>query len=191
MAGFALFPRLPAEIRVRIWQMAVEPRTVEIRPNRGPYSALEYFVSSTPVPAVLHVCYEARTHASYQQAFALGSAPRYVWVNFQMDMISIGHTWFLELQGPDALLIRRLRFERENDEWFFHFESKEMMDVLRYMEEIHVVCKDGVGAWYEAWECLGFPCPRDKLRFLDKDTGEAFTGEDLERMEAELYGEDG
>ncbi|KAL3442676.1 hypothetical protein BJX65DRAFT_312584 [Aspergillus insuetus] len=138
MTGFTLFPCLPAEVRVRIWQMAVEPRTVEIRPKRGVYSALEYFVSSTAVPAVLQVCYEARTHASYQMAFALGNAPRYVWVNFEVDMISIGQTRFLELQGPDALLIRRLRFEREDDEWFFHFMSKEMMGVLPDMDEVHV-----------------------------------------------------
>jgi hypothetical protein len=164
--------------------MAVEPRTVEIREVRK-RTAIEYFISPTPVPAVLHACYESRTHANYHKAFALGKSPRYVWFNFEVDMISIGGTHVLDLQGPDARLIRRLRFERENDEWFFHYESKEMWQLNDRMEEIHVNCKEGVLAWFDAWECLSWPCPRENLRFIDRETGEAFRGEDLERMEAE------
>jgi hypothetical protein len=165
--------------------MAAELRTVELQPKRRAYSALEYFVSPTPVPAVLQVCYESRIHAPYQKAFALGNTPRYVWANFELDMISIGETWFAEIQGRDARLIRRLRFERDNDEWFFHFESKEMLDVMAWLEEVHVVCKDSPWAWCVEWEWLGWPCPRENLRFIDKETGAALTGEELERMWAE------
>ncbi|KAL3493954.1 hypothetical protein BJX62DRAFT_234809 [Aspergillus germanicus] len=184
MTEFTLFPLLPAEIRIQIWQMAIGPRTVEIREVRKRI-AIDYFVSSTPVPAVLQVCHESRTHAPYRKAFALGNSPRYVWVDFEADMISIGGTHFLDLDGPDARLIRRLRFERENDEWFFHYEPKEMLDVLGVLEEVHVVCKDSPWAWCVEWEYLGWPCPTENLRFIDKETGGKITGEELERVWAE------
>jgi hypothetical protein len=107
---------------------------------------------------------------------------RYVWVNFEIDMISIGHSWFDTNDLAERLLIRRLTFERENDESFFHFRSHELQKLYPNVEEVHVICKDGLMAWQDAWECCPWPCPKENLRFIDKETGQIAVGEDLDRM---------
>jgi hypothetical protein len=63
---FTLFPKLPNELRMRIWKEACfEPRIVEVDisayPAEGPAStANRNYTTRTPTPAVLHVCSEAR-----------------------------------------------------------------------------------------------------------------------------------
>lgn len=81
-ASFHRFPELPWEIRSRIWEHTVEPRTVEARftydkkpitdemmakydlerPSDFPFVVVRRLRSSTPVPAPLHVCRESRHH---------------------------------------------------------------------------------------------------------------------------------
>jgi hypothetical protein len=186
MAAFHLFPHLPFELRARIWELTVEPRTVDVREKReyGSWGKLLHVISSTPVPAVLQACHEARNQGLYQQAFNISSVVerRYVWVNFEIDMISIGaHTWFDTFEPAERLLFRRLTFERENDESFFHFQSHKLREFSN-LEEIHVICVDGLMAWQDAWECCPWPCPKENLRFIDKETGQIAVGEDLDRM---------
>ncbi|GFF87074.1 hypothetical protein IFM47457_07378 [Aspergillus lentulus] len=185
MAAFHLFPRLPFELRSRIWDLTVEPRTVEVRFKRehGSWGKLLHVTSSTPVPAVLQACHEARNQGLYQQAFKISSAvePRYVWVNFEIDMISIGHTWFDTFEAAEKLLFRRLTFARENDESFFRVHTYELREFSN-LEEIHIICEDGLMMWQDAWEFLPWPCPKKNLRFIDKQTGQIAVGEDLDRM---------
>ncbi|KAF7168387.1 hypothetical protein CNMCM5623_001470 [Aspergillus felis] len=120
MATFHLFPRLPFELRARIWELTVEPRTVEVRVKKDNSlwgeGEILHVTSSTPVLAVLQACHEARNLRLYQQAFNFSSAVerRHVWVNFDIDMISIGDTYFHTIEPAEQLLIRRLTFESEN-----------------------------------------------------------------------------
>ncbi|UNI23957.1 hypothetical protein JDV02_009744 [Purpureocillium takamizusanense] len=51
---------------------------------------LLHVLSPTPAPAVLQACHEARNLGLYERAFADGRDPRYVWVNFDVDIISLG-----------------------------------------------------------------------------------------------------
>ncbi|KAK3388959.1 hypothetical protein B0T20DRAFT_424907 [Sordaria brevicollis] len=89
-SNFSQFTRLPLSVRLRIWEVTVEPRIVEVRVNYSKKDA-QYdmatavflkafpeehkvipFFSSTPVPAPLQVCREARKHLGtvcYQRAF--------------------------------------------------------------------------------------------------------------------------
>ena len=71
MTAFHLFPRLPFELRAQIWQLTAEPRTVEVRVKKdnGLWGQTLHVTSSTPAPAVLQVCYEARNQGLYQPAF--------------------------------------------------------------------------------------------------------------------------
>ncbi|KAK2797391.1 hypothetical protein FQN50_009192 [Emmonsiellopsis sp. PD_5] len=179
MATFHPFPRLPFELRARIWELTVEPRTVEIRYKYG-HLKLLHVTSPTPVPAVLHACFESRNQGLYQRAFTQGVEPRYVWVNFDMDMVSIGNTMFNELQ-PEKDLIRRMTFSGESNDFFFYTHSKDLAD-FTCMEEIHVICENGLADWQDSWEYVYWPCPRENLRFIDKETGQIAVGEDLDRM---------
>lgn len=133
---FHLFPFLPFELRV-LWELTVEPRMVEVRALHTTISTTELVprsecrpwrgmkevshvvsvprvTSPTMVPAALQTCQEARNMGLYQRAFAELSPeePRYVWLNLDIDMVSIRSDpfkWF----KPVSHLVRRLRFERE------------------------------------------------------------------------------
>lgn len=183
MASFRLFPRLPFELRSRVWELTVEPRTVEVRYETGSQEQLLHATSSTPVPATLQTCSEARHHLSrkaYQRSFTAGTEPRYVWVNFALDMISIGGPLF-HLFESERLLIRRLTFSGKSDEWFYHFRSHDLAE-FKNVEEIHVVCEEGLLDWLDSWEDAPWPCPRENIRFIHRETGQVVVGEDLERM---------
>jgi hypothetical protein len=183
MAAFHPFLRLPFQLRTLIWELAVEPRTVEVRVKRehGESGKVLHVTSPTPVPAILQTCHEARNLGLYQQAFNFtsGVEPRYVWVNFKVDMISIGDTKFDKIEPAEQRLIRRLRFALENDQSFFHYQSHEL-GRFSNLEEIHVICEDGLLAWHEAWKYVHWPC-KENLRFIDKTTGQMAVCEDLRR----------
>jgi len=142
MATFYPFPRLSAPLRARIWGMTVKPRAVDVRvvQKRIPflpdvpstYSGLvSYLVSDTPGPATLQACREARNLGLYQKSFSevlvsKGVERRYVWVDLDIDIISIGTTLF-ENYLPVASTIHQLKFGREHSyDSFYHFEVREV-----------------------------------------------------------------
>ncbi len=186
MATFHLFPSLPFEIRSRIWKFTIEPRTVEVRVFHKllpPFDRLvsgpsvQYLATLTPVPATLHACREARHLGLYQQGFSeLSDDPdvmgrRYIWLSWELDMISIGTELFSTF-FPVAPHIKRLKFERKySDEVYFHFEAR---DIYRFvnLKEIHVVCADGFGAWHGASEYPQWPCGAENVLCIDPDDGQ-------------------
>ncbi|KAF7910329.1 uncharacterized protein EAE98_012145 [Botrytis deweyae] len=52
---FTLFPKLPMEMKDKIWRLALEPRLVEVRPKED---IDDGFYSTAPLPALLTVCKE-------------------------------------------------------------------------------------------------------------------------------------
>lgn len=66
MVTFHLFPRLPVELRLQIWEMTVESRIFNIQYCRSS----RFFFSSTPIPGPLQTCREARNAELYQRAFS-------------------------------------------------------------------------------------------------------------------------
>lgn len=162
MNTFHPFPLLPFELRALIWQSTVQPRTVEVRvDNRGSYQN-RHLVSSTPVPAALQACREARNLGLYERALSeISTNGRYIWVNWDIDIISIGTSYFSYFH-PCAPLIKRLQLERHNtDDSFYHWEVNDL-DAFLNVKEIFVACIDGsrVRGWYGAvgehwryWRC--------------------------------------
>ncbi|KAK1783015.1 hypothetical protein QBC45DRAFT_388920 [Copromyces sp. CBS 386.78] len=69
---FHLFPYLPWELRARVWELTVEPRTVEI----GFTGKSVRMRSPTQVPAILHACREARNIGLYKKPFSEVGAQR-------------------------------------------------------------------------------------------------------------------
>jgi hypothetical protein len=72
MSTFHPFSRLPYELRVRIWDMTVEPRTIDVEVRRRDHlqNVGKFLTSSAEVPAVLQVCRESRNYGLYQRAFS-------------------------------------------------------------------------------------------------------------------------
>jgi hypothetical protein len=168
---FHPFPRLPYELRAQIWDMTVEPRTVEVHIGHAYPNPHCYIISSTPIPATLQTCREARNHGLYQKTFTgldtrPGNEGRYIWLNLNIDMVSIGPCRF-DYYEKVAPTIKRLKFEREHtDESFFHWEGQDMK-LFTNVEEIHVVCKGGFWNWGDATYQYPWPCAIENLTFID------------------------
>ncbi|KAK3343326.1 hypothetical protein B0H65DRAFT_429508, partial [Neurospora tetraspora] len=116
---FHLFPRLPIELRLMIWEATISPRIIDVRAST--YNDDDDGV--TPAPPILHTCRESRNvglhiQGGYQFSNlslpyfdgSLYGRPRYIWVNFELDMIDIGgpSTWLFNEYRPN---IKRLRIE--------------------------------------------------------------------------------
>ncbi|KAL5353300.1 hypothetical protein ACLOAV_001336 [Pseudogymnoascus australis] len=162
----ATFNDLPFEVRAMIWKATVEPRTVEGRVLQNG-EGLAY-VFPTPVPAPLQTCREAKSLGLYKKAFAEveivaacchpdnpreykldeaaaftdGAEWRYIWLNLEIDIVSIGPSdlyWFEEV----ALSIRRLKFERETRSEFYEWEIDDLYGFVN-VEEVYIVCTGGM-----------------------------------------------
>ncbi|CAN9298256.1 unnamed protein product [Alternaria alternata] len=106
---------------------------------------------------------------------------RYVWLNFDIDMVDIGTSWLAYFQ-PIASNIKRLKFERENtDEYWYHSEKKKLKD-FKNVEEIHVVCADGFFNWGGVTDEHSWPCADDNIVFFDPYNGQVARGMEFERI---------
>lgn len=82
--GFRFFPLLPAELRIRVWELSFEPRVVELHTRRLHYAddfrhgGHIYWHSQCANPAALSVSLEARevALARYSVAVPLAVAPQ-------------------------------------------------------------------------------------------------------------------
>jgi hypothetical protein len=74
---FHKFGLLPLELRTQIWEMTIEPRTVQVRLTKlNPRNHLEdrwALTSSTSVPGLLQTCREARNLGLYKQELSTGN----------------------------------------------------------------------------------------------------------------------
>jgi hypothetical protein len=185
------FPNLPLELRLHIWKLTVETRTVEVRfeVGRVPFGkkrrttrrGVLYATSATPVPVALHTCREARSLLAtkhLERAFCYGAEPRYIWLNFELDIISIGQSEFCWTE-PVASRIRRLQFERECDEYFFHGDNGLMMDLFPNVEEIYVRCLDCPEGWYYADDAICWPCRKESIWLINLETDEMVTAAEI------------
>ncbi|KAL4798416.1 hypothetical protein BDV19DRAFT_386303 [Aspergillus venezuelensis] len=152
MTEFNILPCLPYEFRALIWEATIEPQAVEARIRRkyGDSGSPVGLSSSTPIipPPIVQTCHELRSFGLryYEKAFwqlTIPEAhPRYVWFNFELDLINTGDTYFDHVNAEDRVRIRRLRFEREYSDTFYFMETFELRD-LYSPSEIHVLCVDG------------------------------------------------
>jgi hypothetical protein len=103
--SFHAFCMLPAELRFRIYEYAIEPRVVELETSRQslpPYSL--FLHSRTSIPSLLHVWRESREFMSVHYELAFATKPRSneacpvspacVFVCFDIDTIYINPSTF-------------------------------------------------------------------------------------------------
>lgn len=137
------FARLPYEIRALIWLSTIEPRRIveiDVEPGQEYYENMnksepelhlsaeflrwgfEYVYSPTPIPVALHVCSESRNAVAlyYQRAFEIGTAPRYHWVNFDLDIIHTRALCFLQDSGISRIRRLRIPHRKGGDGWGIH-----------------------------------------------------------------------
>ncbi|KAK8928121.1 hypothetical protein H634G_10546 [Metarhizium anisopliae BRIP 53293] len=193
MATFHPFPRLPYELRAKVWALAAEPREVPIRAkyeHDDRFEEILYLISPTPVPAVLHTCRESRKESQYEKMFYFQETePRYVWVNFDLDMLAVGRA-FLDHVVHNKSRVRRFKFEYEyeDDEWDFEdYEESWFPNLV----ECHVVVGDMSGCtrfWNEDY----WLSKQEDFVFIDKKTGKRMNvcelGDMVERLLVQRLG---
>ncbi|KAF2731229.1 hypothetical protein EJ04DRAFT_499107 [Polyplosphaeria fusca] len=174
MATFHLFPHLPFELRAQIWEMTVEAREVDIKIEDS-HRAL---ISSTPVPAILQVCREARNRGLYQKVFSEIANPdmglRYVWANLEIDMINIGDTRIRHLERV-APTIRRLKAEREARPLFDGNWVETLLSSFVNAQEIHAVYIDSNrwrGSWSRDFHGIVSSCDEKHVFIMTIEDGE-------------------
>ncbi|KAL7913908.1 hypothetical protein GGI35DRAFT_229325 [Trichoderma velutinum] len=185
MSTFHPFPRLPQELRAHIWSLAAHHRLVHVswktRWESGKRETL-HVSTPTPPPPAMQVCRESRQHAPYRRAFALGSEPRYIWVNFEIDMICL-QDFFLQDLESHKLDIQRLRITAKcgwsSYETFGNWDIDDLRD-FPALKEIHVAIDSEVLVWaYTFEERYWGECPRENIKFLDNTSGLILTGSQL------------
>ncbi|KFY16392.1 hypothetical protein V492_01377 [Pseudogymnoascus sp. VKM F-4246] len=181
--AFHLFPRLPSELRLQIWNDAFPRRVVTVHyVHNESGSSLKYFCSPDPLPAVFSACKESRSEALsvYTKAFSSGSAPRYIWVNFTTDTIRINDYSVPEIMIEERQLIRWLVLESTNDEFLSGPFCDALLD-LRDLEEWDIQAANEIALWSGIvpvlLKCLtdkfsgleGWKCPTIRLSEMDTD----------------------
>lgn len=89
---------LPTELRLKIWRMCWEPRTVEVHHCVNDKAAEEVmpfssttFRSAARLPVTLHICKESRSETlrHYSLAFAARNKPPEIYFNFNLDRLYV------------------------------------------------------------------------------------------------------
>jgi hypothetical protein len=190
------FNHLPFEIRLSIWSLAVEPRTIQdmrVHKKDGVFSKRQRsqgkdvrFVSSpTRPPAIMHVCRESRRHAPYQRAFTAGCEPRWTWVNFALDIFSVDSLFLIKDLLAHKADIQQLSIGTGADrDWY---ESATNGGALRVLHEftalrvIQVVLSlGGYAQWGHILTDWGLgKVPQENITFIDQEGGLVLPGTQL------------
>lgn len=184
MSTFHPFMRLPQELHAHIWSLAAHPRLVHVRWKTNYSEAVEKVHVVTPrlCPPVMQVCRKSRQHTPYCRAFAIGSEPRYVWVNFELDMICLKDFYLKDLESH-KLDIQRLRITVKHGwssyEAFGNWDINDLNDFTA-LQEIHVSIDNSVLVWaYLFKERYWGECPRENIKFINNTSGLILNGYQL------------
>ncbi|KAF2106670.1 hypothetical protein BDV96DRAFT_470635, partial [Lophiotrema nucula] len=176
MAIFHPFPRLPIELRIQIWGFATEDRVLRVRKT---WNHNQGYWSPTPVPAVTRACRESREQCRYRKAYTIDSSPRYIWTNFDCDVIQMRSGLLSEELNPEREKVRHLRIELVNEQgldesdlfYYFHVEN---IRNLPKLESFDLLVSDGLAPRWTDFikETYWGACPRGNVRIVDAKTGE-------------------
>lgn len=190
MTTFHLFPLLPLELRIQIWEVAphstVPNRVLTVR-KVGRVTKPVYLCPNPP-PALMHACHESRKYAGYyyQKHFTMKGIPRYIWANMSTDIVHIDSPFLMALSfqnipsgsSQEKHVIRHLQLEFEvswGSSLFSRSYSHREVPDFPALETCDVIVRDGLyawaptvrnGRWAGRWgkECY--------VRVVDRETGE-------------------
>lgn len=175
METFHPFPRLSLELRIQIWKLATDDRVLRVRKT---WRRKQGYWSPTPAPAVTRACWESRQHCNYQKAFIIDSSPRYIWANFDRDVIKMRSGLLSEGKLPECDEVRRLWIELLSEQGWD--ESQGFCDYGIYkledfpkLERFNLLVDNGLGQWTNFIDRTNWgACPRGNVRIVDGNTGE-------------------
>jgi hypothetical protein len=180
---FHQFSRLPAELRIQIWQISAHPRNVHLS-SKGSHESTMRVTTSTPPPPVVQTCHESRTHSAYNRTFATSADQRYIWINFECDLISIPDDNLRALQAYRAE-IELLSFVVEDESTYddFCYYGAGQLQHFPLLREIQVIVGSCMLLWATIFtDCHWGSCLRSNIRFVDRWSGLVVTGAQLEMI---------
>ncbi|KAL2069093.1 hypothetical protein VTL71DRAFT_15431 [Oculimacula yallundae] len=152
---FTPFPRLPIELRLKIWRLSITPRIVQISWSRPKRQCL-----SPDIPTLLQVSREARSEGQkiYKRVFNTSNSAAPVYVAFDLDTVFF--RWKTFGRRPKKHIVAL----REDFQWvrFLVIENwvrfNQGMEVIRFesLNELHITgCTEEVPDVIEDVELLG------------------------------------
>src|SRR5436190_18405372 len=95
LKSFTLFPKLPIELRLKIWRDSIQPRMVKVR-----YDKAHKRCTSFAIPAILHASRESRYVGlkTYQLCFGLENGGGGLYFNYDIDAVALN--WQSFGRGP-------------------------------------------------------------------------------------------
>ncbi len=173
--GFPFFSRLPAEIKVRVFNLAaLAPRIIHVQWERLypenyigsgiPYEEIAWvdkFTSRDPVPAVLQTCHLARQLSQdvYTKAFRPRRNPdsaeaipvcdesRYLWVNFEVDKFRMSYYTLRDTLAAEKAQIRELVLEADYIGEEFMADYTELFTGMKSLKTLDVVTELELRKW--------------------------------------------
>jgi hypothetical protein len=169
LTEFTLFPKLPKELRIKVWQLAAcEPRIIEIcQPQDAKYithgtednewatSNSAPFYSPTALPVILRINQESRVIAleNYLLSFPNSSHPAQIYYNPAVDILyfpawcfqyDIGH---FETETPASIKDTIRRIAIDNLVWYSGWEdgtinNQIQIDQFKNLEEFLLVTRE-------------------------------------------------
>jgi hypothetical protein len=150
--AFHLFNLLPLELRQHIWELSMTPRRVPV----GDFSKHSYprapLPPLAPPPAVLHACVESRSRLVryYSKILTRESLSRYIWVNYELDIICINE-WSVEDLDAELPPIKHLSVVVTSDENFWR-EIIPRIQRMPSLENLEIKPTEKVTYWWRGWD---------------------------------------
>lgn len=193
------FADLPYELRSHIWSLVADPRRitgVRMEKSDGKFKPKQrrrgldilYETTSTPPPAVVQVCREARRHAPYQRCFIAGTEARWTWVNFKVDIFYVTDTFAVSDIKSHRSDIQRLQISTVDDhdwgEGVVHLHALEELRDFTNLKEVKIMLEAGDFRWGHKVQHGFYSHPEDIFTFVDERAGLALTAPQLRLVES-------
>jgi hypothetical protein len=142
-------------------------------------------LNATLPPPVMHTCRESRRYAKYEKATLSPSSPKYIWVNFDNDVLCVDFQDFIDRRELKLLRsqICRLRITVDYvtcyDLMYFHVHK--WLKDFSSLDELHLFIVDGgMVPWVSVFEDReeGF-FPAQNVRYIDSASGLILNGQQL------------
>lgn len=167
LKNFKLFPKLPVELRLKIWMLSLENRTIEMRFANN-YRSTQYDFVFSKIPTMLHVHKESRVEGLRYYKLLFGhkkQCRRPVYFNPMIDRLHLrdltcGSIYPKQVAATLQLMpnkedVRLLSIKREWLNWantlgelrpfLLLFPNLEQLRVCSTLPEWHVIYQAGVG----------------------------------------------
>ncbi|KAF1819978.1 uncharacterized protein K489DRAFT_63197 [Dissoconium aciculare CBS 342.82] len=182
---FDAFPRLPLELRIRIWESAVFPRMVYLPQLTKQMLSTHLRVQpTTSWPPVMLVCHESRQYANYQQFHISGPESRPTWINLAADMVCIAWYDFLEDPFPQhRSQIQRLQIDLNIDDYSPLYFRRICHQIMSYpnLTDLRFIVSEPLIFWGLFFKDRDwYACAAENISLVCPVSGLVLTGDQLD-----------